>query len=132
MGHSDKQRVAVVGMACIFPGARDVRAFWDNIRAGYDAIGPVPEARWEKVFLDRDSKRVDRVYCDRGGFIDDLADFDAAEFGIMPVAARACEPDQRLTLKGAVAAGGDAGYGRPEWTGRGGGRGRGESAGGGG
>jgi acyl transferase domain-containing protein len=115
MGHSDKQRVAVVGMACIFPGARDVRAFWDNIRAGHDAIGPVPEARWEKVFFDRDSKRVDRVYCDRGGFIDDLADFDAAEFGVMPVAARACEPDQLLTLKVAVAALEDAGYGKQEF-----------------
>ena len=38
MDHNDKQRVAVVGMACIFPGARDVHAFWDNIRAGHDAM----------------------------------------------------------------------------------------------
>ncbi|MDE0914163.1 MAG: beta-ketoacyl synthase N-terminal-like domain-containing protein [Planctomycetota bacterium] len=111
MGSGESNKIAVVGMACIFPGARDVRAFWNNIRTGYDAIGPVPEARWEKVFLDRDSKRVDRVYCDRGGFIDDLADFDATEFGVMPVAARSSEPDQLLTLKVAAAALADAGYG---------------------
>ncbi|MDP6740345.1 MAG: beta-ketoacyl synthase N-terminal-like domain-containing protein, partial [Planctomycetota bacterium] len=111
MGSGETKRIAVVGMACIFPGARDVRTFWDNIRRGHDAIGPVPEARWEKVFLDRDSKRVDRVYCARGGFIDDLADFDATGFGVMPVAARSSEPDQLLTLKVAAAALGDAGYG---------------------
>ncbi len=116
MGSGETKRVAVVGMACIFPGARDVRTFWDNIRRGHDAIGPVPEARWEKVFLDRDSKRVDRVYCDRGGFIDDLADFDATGFGVMPVAARSSEPDQLLTLKVAAAALEDAGYGDQEFA----------------
>ena len=38
--------VAVVGMACVFPGADNVGAFWRNIVAGKDAIGDVPPERW--------------------------------------------------------------------------------------
>jgi len=37
--------VAIVGMACVFPGAADVESFWRNIAAGRDAISEVPEGR---------------------------------------------------------------------------------------
>ena len=81
--------VAIVGMACIFPGAGDLDTFWKNIVEGRDAITPVPEGRWDKVFHDPSSDAVHRLYTDRGGFIDEHANFDALEFGIMPVAAHA-------------------------------------------
>jgi acyl transferase domain-containing protein/phosphopantetheinyl transferase len=100
-------------MACIFPGAADLETYWSNIVGAVDAIGPVPKGRWDPVFYDPSSEgtgRVDRIYCNRGGFIDDFAHFDAAAWGVMPVAARASEPDQLLLLEVAARALADAGY----------------------
>ncbi len=102
--------IAVVGMACVFPGAADLQRFAANIEAGVDAIGDVPAARWDPVFYDPDGDAVDRFYCRRGGFVDGLLDFDALGFGIMPVAAAGAEPDQLATLQVAADALRDAGY----------------------
>ncbi|MEO7112765.1 MAG: polyketide synthase, partial [Polyangiaceae bacterium] len=102
--------VAVIGMACTFPGARDLPTFWRNIVSGVDAIQDVPASRWDRAYYDPTSTSADRFYCKRGGFIDDYADFDAPAFGIMPVAARGSEPDQLLALATAARALRDAGY----------------------
>lgn len=103
-------RIAIVGLACLFPGARDLAAFWRNIVDGVDAIGEVPPGRWDASFYDPDSAAVDRFYCKRGGFVDDYADFDPLPFGVVPKAANVAEPDQLLTLKVGYAALRDAGY----------------------
>ena len=102
--------VAIVGMACKFPGAPDLLHYWRNIQNGVDAITQVPSRRWDPVFYDPKSSSVDRFYCQRGGFIDDYAQFDALKFGIMPVAAEGAEPDQLLALQVAADALKDAGY----------------------
>lgn len=39
--------VAVVGMAVLLPGARDLDAYWRNLRDGADAITEVPADRWD-------------------------------------------------------------------------------------
>ena len=39
--------VAIVGMSCTYPGARDVRRFWQNIVDGVDATTDVPPERWD-------------------------------------------------------------------------------------
>ena len=101
--------IAIVGMACLYPGAPTVDTFWSNIRAGVDAITEVPAGRWDPVFFDPDGKGADRFYCNRGGFVDDLARFDPLAFGIMPVAMESAEPDQLLALGAAAAALTDAG-----------------------
>ena len=44
--------VAVVGMACVFPGAPDLETYWRNLRDGVDAITDAPSDRIEPVFLD--------------------------------------------------------------------------------
>ena len=83
--------VAIIGMDCIFPGAPDLASYWHNIQQGVDAISEVPEHRWSKAFFDPDSAEVDRFYCRRGGFIDEYADFDPIQFGIMPNAVAGVE-----------------------------------------
>jgi len=103
-------RIAIIGMACIFPGAADMPQFWQNICQGVDATSDVPEGRWEGDFYDPTSHAVDRFYCRRGGFIDQHADFDPLAFGIMPKIADSVEPDQLLTLKVGYQALEDAGY----------------------
>ena len=111
MGAPDRsdQAVAIVGMGALFPGAPDLHTFWDNIAGGADAITDVPADRWDPVFFDPSAEEPDRFYCRRGGFLGDLATFDPAPFGIMPMAVDGIEPDQLLALRVARAALDDAG-----------------------
>ncbi|MDR3632776.1 MAG: polyketide synthase, partial [Isosphaeraceae bacterium] len=102
--------IAIVGMACRFPGARDLVTFWANILKGHDATRDVPPDRWDPaVFYDPESRDNDRVYCRRGGFLDEPIEFDPAEYGIMPLVVEGGEPEQFLVLDAARAALIDAG-----------------------
>ncbi|MFI6103487.1 type I polyketide synthase [Streptomyces sp. NPDC051310] len=83
--------VAVVGMSCRVPGAGDVQGFWRLLRDGVDAITDAPADRWYDV--------PDLAPYRRGGFLDRVADFDAAFFGISPREAVATDPRQRLVLE---------------------------------
>ncbi len=99
-----KNDIAIVGMSCTFPGAKDIHAYWDNIRNKVDAISDVPENRWEHRYYDPSSSAIDRFYCKRGGFIDDLAQFNPMDFGIVPITVDGTEPDHLIALKMAKAA----------------------------
>ncbi|MGH8896022.1 MAG: beta-ketoacyl synthase N-terminal-like domain-containing protein, partial [Egibacteraceae bacterium] len=105
--------VAIVGMAAVFPGAPDVGAFWRNIVGGVDAISDAPGSRWDPSYYDADAWSApvapDRLYCRRGGFIDDLATFEPTRFGVTPATVDAVEPDQLLALRVAAEAIADAG-----------------------
>ncbi|WP_110240540.1 type I polyketide synthase [Nocardioides gilvus] len=101
--------IAIVGVAGVFPGARDAATFWNNIVDGVDSITDSPAERWDPVFFDPDAKSADRFYTRRGGFVDDVATFDPLTFGIMPVAMESIEPDQMLALATAAACLADAG-----------------------
>ena len=110
MASHPSEGIAVIGMACIFPGAPDLATFWRNIKGGVTSFQPVPEHRWPAVYYDPTSSHVDRFYCRRGGFIDEYARFDPLAFGIMPIAATGSEPDQLLALEVAARAILDSGY----------------------
>jgi acyl transferase domain-containing protein/4'-phosphopantetheinyl transferase EntD len=97
-------------MACLFPGAANLRQYWQNIVARRGAIGD-PPADWEaEKYLDPAATGNDRTYCVRGGYLGPLARFDPFEFGVMPKALDGGEPDHFLTLRVARDALVDAGY----------------------
>ena len=94
------QPVAVVGMACRFPGAEDLASFWRLLASGGDAVGEIPDSRWDAEALyhpdlDRPGKSATR----RGGFLEQVDGFDAAFFGIAPREAAQMDPQQRLMLE---------------------------------
>ncbi len=108
---SSPDGVAIIGMACMFPGAPDAATYWRNIVGKVDSVTDPPDDPWNAgVFYDPDSTDNDRVYCKRGGYLGELAQFDPLDYGIMPNTVDGGEPDQWLALKVAHAAMADAGY----------------------
>jgi thioester reductase-like protein len=93
--------VAVVGTGCRFPGgANDPRAFWERLRDGFDAVGPVPAERWDvDRFYDADRTAAGKTYVRDGSFLDRVDGFDAKFFGIAPREAVGMDPQQRLLLE---------------------------------
>lgn len=107
---SGENGIAIIGMACMFPGSPNLDAYWRNIIGKVDCITDPPPEAWDSdVYYDPDSSANDRVYCKKGGYLGPLAYFDPLENGIPPVAVGG-EPDQWLALKLAREALADAGY----------------------
>ncbi|MFF4407867.1 SDR family NAD(P)-dependent oxidoreductase [Streptomyces sp. NPDC001404] len=106
--------IAVVGMACMFPGAPDLAAYWANVVAGTDAVGEVPPERWDPELHyapEADGARTEsaRTESKWGGFLPDIP-FDPLRYGIPPSSLGSIEPVQLLALEAARRALRDAGY----------------------
>lgn len=90
--------VAVVGLAALMPGSRDVAEFWRNIVTGRDLITDVPATHWPADdFYDPDPDAPDKTYCRRGAFLPDI-DFDPLAHGLPPATLPALDPAQLLGL----------------------------------
>ncbi len=107
--------IAIVGMACIYPGARNLDEYWRNIVLGKDAVTEVPDERWNKqLYYDPQSTGGDHSPSKWGGFLPSI-DFDPLEFGIPPQSLAAIEPVQLLSLLVAKEALKNAGYADKEF-----------------
>ncbi len=110
-GPEEPLDIAVVGMACRYPGADDLAAYWSNIVAGTDSVTEVPADRWDpELHYDPDPARAgERTPSRWGGFLQ-AAPFDALAHGIAPASLGSIEPVQLLALDTAARALADAGY----------------------
>ncbi len=102
--------IAIIGMACRFPGAADsTSAFWGLLTTGRSAIREIPPSRWSlDGFHDPRPDIPGRSYSRWGGFLRNARKFDAGFFGLSEREAETMDPQQRLALEIGVDAARDA------------------------
>ncbi|WP_139487917.1 type I polyketide synthase [Brevibacillus dissolubilis] len=93
--------IAIVGMACRFPGANGYEQFWDNLQKGVNSIKEITPDRWDigeyySPNIDEPNKSVSKW----AGLMDGIYDFDHQFFQISPREATNMDPQQRLLLEG--------------------------------
>ena len=76
--------IAIVGIAGLFPMARNFRDFWQNVVDATDCTSEVPATHWNvDDYYDADPTAPDKTYCRRGGFVPEVP-FSVTEFGLPP------------------------------------------------
>ncbi len=111
-------KIAIVGLGCRFPEARDPLGFWEIIRSGKVTFRPVPASRWDHTrFYDPTTRIPDKAYIDKGAYLDDaeLHEFATLHYGIAPRRIQVTDPQQRLLLDSVRVALQDAGYETRAW-----------------
>ena len=95
---SEEDSIAIVGMACRFPGAPDLSAYWRLLEAGETSVtdGRQDDGVWSGIT--GDPAAADPVYR-RGGFVEGIDRFDGRFFRIAPIEARMMDPQQRMLLE---------------------------------
>lgn len=100
--HDVEEPIAVIGMACRFPGSVDgPESFWEMIRSGQAGVSDVPPERWDvESFYSPAPGRPGRSYIRQSNFLGrDVGEFDARFFAISPREANSMDPQQRLLLE---------------------------------
>jgi acyl transferase domain-containing protein len=108
MDNSDSCAIAIVGMDGRFPGARNIREFWRNLRNGVESISFFADEELEQPVTPKLLRNPNFVKAK--GILDDIELFDASFFNIPPREAQWMDPQQRLFLECAWSALEDSGY----------------------
>ncbi len=92
--------IAIVGMSCRFPKAKNIDEFWQLLVNGVDAIGEIPSNRFDaEHYFNEQPATPGKIMSHWGGYLDNIEGFDAAFFGIAPREAEWLDPQQRLLLE---------------------------------
>lgn len=96
---SGGESIAIVGLGCRFPGADGIDAYWELLQNGVDATREVPEGRWDMERFFSPEPAPGKMYTNRGGFIENIGEFDADFFGLSEQDAAWMDPQHRMLLE---------------------------------
>lgn len=105
----DLSGIAIIGMSCRLPGARNVDEFWHNLREGIESIRPFTEEELAAAGVDKGTMS-DPRFVNAGAPMPDADVFDASFFGFAPREAEIMDPQHRVFLEMAWEALENAGY----------------------
>lgn len=92
--------IAIIGMACRFPGADNYHQFWYNLEHGINSIREITPDRWDtNLYYSPDINEPNKSISKWCGLIDDIDKFDNTFFKISPREAKNMDPQQRLLLE---------------------------------
>ncbi|MEE9325724.1 MAG: SDR family NAD(P)-dependent oxidoreductase [Cocleimonas sp.] len=96
-----KKKIAIVGMACRFPGeANSPEAYWNVLKKGKDVVTEISSDRWGTNYYQHpDKKEPGKSYTFAAGVLPQVDEFDASFFGISPREVAQMDPQQRLLLE---------------------------------
>ena len=99
-GPHGREPIAVVGMACRFPGAPDLASFWRLLEEGRNAVTEgVPGSGIGRIGQFYPRSAAESPACRYAALVDDIDLFDAEFFRISPVEAQLLDPQQRMVLE---------------------------------
>ena len=108
--------IAIIGMACRFPGAKTVEQFWSNLRNGVESISFFSDGELRASGIS-ETLLSDPDYVKASGILEDIELFDASFFGYSPREAEMMDPQQRFFLECAWEALERAGYDSNQYDG---------------
>jgi acyl transferase domain-containing protein len=108
-GEPDRSAIAIIGLACRFPGADEPATFWRNLCDGVESIRVFTDAELLAAGVEPALLRAP-TYVRAAPILRDIEGFDAAFFGYSPREAALTDPQQRIFLEVAWEAFEDAGY----------------------
>ena len=88
---------AIVGIACRYPGAKNLEEFWANLLAGKETVSFFSDEELSSEIPPE--QKANPAYVKAKGIVEGFDEFDAAFFGIPPVEARVMDPQQRILLE---------------------------------
>ncbi len=118
VAESKADDIAVIGLACRFPGAQDADGYWRLLAEGRSAITEVPSERWDWRSSFDPAGGPGKLRSKWGAFLEDHELFDAEFFHLAYREAALTSPQQRLFLECAWHALEDGGYGPRRLAGR--------------
>lgn len=106
-----REPIAIVGMSGRYPGASNLRQYWENLVQGTNSVREIPASRWNvNQYYDPTPSKKGKIYCKSLGMLDDVECFDPLFFHISPSEAELMDPQQRIFLEEGFKAFEDAGY----------------------
>lgn len=109
--------IAIIGMAGRFPGAKNIKEFWNNLTRGIESISRFSDEELIKAGVDIASISNDPNFVRAGGVLEDTEFFDAPFFGVNPKEAELMDPQGRVILECSWEALEDAGYDSETYSG---------------
>ena len=101
MSKALSRAIAIVGIGCRFPGHADTpQAFWEMLRVGRQAVGDIPEDRFDLPrYYGAQPQSRGKTISRQGGYLDQIDGFDADFFRVSPREAERMDPQHRLLLE---------------------------------